>query len=62
MLFTVVLVTLLVFLEMSQPILRARTINVLGRLQIRFSVVTWILFIIFMGIFYTSILMIISAV
>ena len=61
-LFTVVLVTLLVFLEMSQPILRARTINVLGRLQIKFSVVTWILFIIFMGIFYTSIIMIISAV
>lgn len=62
LLFTVVLVTLLIFLELSQPILRARTINVLGRLQIRFSVVTWILFIIFMGIFYTSIIMIISAV
>lgn len=61
-LFTVVLVTLLIFLEMSQPILRARSINVLGRLQIRFSVVTWILFIIFMGIFYTSIVMIIAAV
>lgn len=61
-LFTVVLVTLLIFLELSQPILRLRTINVLGRLQIRFSVVTWILFIIFMGIFYTSIIMIISAI
>jgi len=61
-LFTIVLVTLLIFLELSQPRLRLRTVTILGRLRVRFSVVTWILFVIFMGIFYTSIIMIIAAV
>lgn len=59
-LFTIVLVSLLIFLELTPPILKTRTINVLGRLQIRFSVVTWILFVIFMGIFYTSLIMIMA--
>ena len=61
-LFTIILVTLLIFLELSPPILKLKTVTVLGRLQVRFGVVTWILFIIFMGIFYTSLIMIISTV
>jgi hypothetical protein len=59
-LFTIVLVSLLIFLELTPPILKMRTFKVLGRLQIRFSVVTWILFVIFMGIFYTSLIMIMA--
>jgi hypothetical protein len=59
LLFTLVLATLLIFLELSQPLLQQRTITVLGRLRLRFSTVTWILFIIFMGIFYTTVLMIV---
>ncbi len=59
LLFTLVLAALLIFLELSQPLLQQRTITVLGRLRLRFSTVTWILFIIFMGILYTTVLMIV---
>ena len=55
---TIILVALLIFLELTQPVLAGRTVAVLGRLRLRFSTVTWILFIIFMGIFYTSIVMV----
>ena len=51
LLFTLILVSLLVFLEITQPLLLQRNIAVLGRLQIRFSSITWILFIIFISIF-----------
>ena len=54
------LVGLLVFLELTQPLLRKKTITILGRLRIRFSVVTWILFIIFMGVTYTKIVMVLT--
>jgi len=62
LLFTIILATLLIFLELSQPLLQQRTVTVLGRLRLRFSTVTWILFIIFLGIFYTSVMMIIASV
>ena len=54
------LVGLLIFLELTQPLLRKKTITILGRLRIRFSVVTWILFIIFMGATYTKIVMVLT--
>jgi hypothetical protein len=59
LLFTLVLAALLIFLELSQPLLQQRTITVLGGLQLSVSTVTWILFIIFMGILYTTVLMIV---
>ena len=62
LLFTLVLAALLIFLELSQPLLQQRTVTVLGRLCLRFSTVTWILFTIFLGIFYTSVLMILTSV
>jgi len=62
LLFTLVLAVLLIFLELSQPLLQQRTINVLGRLRLRFNTITWILFIIFLGIFYTSVMMTITSV
>ena len=55
------LVGLLIFLELTQPMLRKKTITVLGRLRLRLNTVTWILFIIFMGIVYTKVVMIIVA-
>ena len=58
LLVTIVLIGLLIFLELTQPLLRERTIAILGRLRLRFNTVTWILFIIFMGIVYTKVLMI----
>ena len=55
---SVVLIILLIFLELTQPLLRQKTITVLGRLRLRFSTLTWILLIIFMGIVYTKVVMI----
>jgi hypothetical protein len=62
LLITLVLAALLIFLELSQPLLQQRIVTVLGRLCLRFSTVTWILFTIFLGIFYTSVLMILASV
>jgi len=53
---SIVLIILLIFLELSEPL--PSSYLVLGRLRIRFSTMTAILFIIFMGIFYTKIVMI----
>jgi len=58
LLVTIVLIGLLIFLELTQPLLKERTIAILGRLRLRFNTVTWILFIIFMGILYTKVVMI----
>ena len=57
---SVVLITLLIFLELSKPVVEGRTVAVLGRLIKRFSTVTWLLFIIVMGIVYTTVMMIMS--
>jgi len=57
----IVLIALLIFLELTQPLLRGKTVAVLRRLRLRFSTVTWILFIIFMGIVYTKVVMIIAS-
>ncbi len=56
----IVLIALLIFLELTQPVVEGKTIAVLGRMRIRFSTVTWILFIIFMGIVYTKVVMILA--
>jgi len=58
---SVVLITLLIFLELTQPLLREGTITILRRLRLRFSTVTWILFIIFTGIVYTRLVMILAS-
>ncbi|MFC2013227.1 hypothetical protein ACFLUE_02955 [Chloroflexota bacterium] len=50
-----VLIGMLIFLEVTQPIVKNKTIAVLGRLRVRFSTVTWILFMIFLGITYTKV-------
>lgn len=53
-----VLLALLILLELTQPLLMGGTVSRLGSLRVRFSAVSWILFIIFMGILYTRIVMI----
>ena len=55
-----VLITLLIYLELTQPLIQQKTVAVLGKLRLRFSTVTWILFIIFMGIVYTKIVMVLA--
>ena len=56
----VVLIGLLIFLELTRSLPQGRTISILGRLRLRFNTVTWILFIIFMGIVYTKVVMILA--
>ena len=57
---SIVLIILLIFLELSEPLLTEGIHFVLGKLRIRFSTMTAILFIIFMGIVYTKIVMILA--
>jgi len=55
---SIVLIILLIFLELSEPLLAEGIYAVLRRLRMRYSTMTAILFIIFMGIVYTKIVMI----
>ncbi len=58
---SMVLIALLIFMELTQPLVKVKTVAVPGRLRIRFSTVTWILLIIFMGIVYTKVVMTLAA-
>lgn len=60
LLYTAVLIVLLIFMELSKPLLKGKTIAILGRLRLRFSIITWILFIVLVGIVYTKAFMIIA--
>lgn len=60
LIYTVILMALLVFLELSQALLQEKTLTILGGLRLRFNTVSWILFIIFMGIVYTKVMMILA--
>jgi len=57
---SVVLIILLIFAELTQPVIEGGTVARLGRLRIRLSTVTWILFIIFLGIVFTRVAMILA--
>ena len=58
---TMVLLILLVFFELTQAVVGGKAVAFLGRLRINFSTVTWILLIIFLGIVYTKVVMILLA-
>jgi hypothetical protein len=60
LLFTIILAGLLIFMELSQPLLANKNLLVMGNLRLRFSTVTWILFMIFIGIVYTKVVMTIA--
>ena len=57
---SIVLIILLIFLELTQPVVEGGTVARLGRLRIRFSTVTWILFLTFMGIVFTKVTIILT--
>ena len=57
---SIVLIMLLIFLELSEPVLAEGTYVVLRRLRMRYTTMTSVLFIIFMGIVYTKIVMILA--
>jgi hypothetical protein len=58
---TMVLIGLLIFFELTQAGTGVVKLGVLGRLRFRLSNLTWVLLIIFMGIVYTKVVMIILA-
>ncbi|MFC1994624.1 hypothetical protein ACFLVD_00575 [Chloroflexota bacterium] len=55
-----VLIALLIYLEMTRPALMGKTVAALGRLHLRFGTITWILFIIFIGMVYTRVAMLLA--
>jgi cytochrome c biogenesis protein CcdA len=58
---TIVVIALLIFLELTQPVVEGKIVARLGRLRLRFNTVTWMLFVIFMGIVYTTVVLMITA-
>jgi len=60
LLFSIVLIALLIFLELTHPAIKEKNILILGRMRFRFGTLTWILLTIFLAIVYTKIVMIIS--
>lgn len=57
---SIVLIILLIFLELSEPILAEGSHIVLGKLRIRYATMSSILFIIFIGIVYTKVMMVLA--
>lgn len=57
---TFALISLLIFLELTKPLLQQRSVVTLGRLRIRFNTITWVLLIIFLGMVYTKVVMILT--
>ena len=55
------LIMLLIFFELSEPLMAERIHVVLGGLRVRFSMLTSILFIIFMSIVYTKIVTVLAS-
>jgi len=55
------LIMFLIFFELSEPLMAERIHVVLGGLRVRFSMLTSILFIIFMSIVYTKIVMVLAS-
>jgi len=55
------LIMLLIFFELSEPLMAERIHGVLGGLRVRFSTLTSILFIIFMSIVYTKIVTVLAS-
>ena len=62
LIFSIVLILLLIFLELSEPLLAEKSIPVIGKLRIRFTRLTAILFVIFVGMVFTQVALIIGGV
>ncbi len=60
LIFSIVLIILLIYMELSEPLLAERNIRVIGNLRIRFSRLSSVLFIIFIGMVFTQIALIIG--
>jgi hypothetical protein len=59
---SIVLIILLIYIELSEPLLAEKEMRIIGNLRIRFSRLSSILFIIFVGMVFTKIAVIIGGV
>lgn len=57
---SIVLIAILIFMELPIASVQGRKVATLGRLRIRLSTLMWILLIIFLGMVYTKVVMVIS--
>jgi len=57
---TVACIGLLIFMELTRPVIQKKTTLTLKNVRIRFNSLMWILFTIFLGIVYTRVVMIIA--
>lgn len=55
-----ILIGLLIFTQLTQPVAEQHSIGVLGKLRGKFSIVTWLLFVVTMGFVYTALTMIMA--
>jgi len=62
LLFSIVLIILLIYMELSEPLLAEKEMRIIGNLRIRFSRLSSVLFIIFVGMVFTQIALIIGGV
>jgi len=62
LIFSIVLIALLIYLELTEPSLSERSFKFIGNLRIRFSKLSSVLFIIFVGMVFTQIALIIGKV
>lgn len=60
LIFSIVLIILLIFLELSEPLLENKDMRIIGNLRIRFSRLSSVLFIIFVGMVFTQIALIVG--
>ncbi len=60
LIFSIVLIILLIYMELSEPLMAEKNIRLIGNLRIRFSRLSGILFIIFIGMVFTQIALIIG--
>jgi hypothetical protein len=58
--FSIVLLAALIFLELTQSMVEGKTVGVLGRLRVRYSTVSWILLIVFVGMVYSRTVMVLT--
>jgi hypothetical protein len=59
---SIVLIILLIYMELSEPLLAEKEMRIIGNLRIRFSRLSSVLFIIFVGMVFTQIAMIVGGI
>ncbi len=62
LIFSIVLIILLIYMELSEPLLAQKSMHVIGNLRIRLSRLSSVLFIIFVGMVFTQIALIVGGV